>query len=424
MKVLWLSTSKSLYNPFKSSDSYNGAGWVDALEREINKFSEIELAIAFPTNEDNKKLKRDKTVYYPIKNRENGLFNKLLRYYGLKKIVNSNQYVSEIKAIIDEYQPDIIHLFGIECFLATIIGHTNVPIVVHLQGILGPINNTFFPVGLSKRDVIKYGSFFREIIVRNGYSYSKRNIAERAAFEKDLLRKVNYAMGRTHWDKLILDVYSKNYKYYKVNEILRPHFYESKRWNIVASNNLCIVSTISETMYKGFDLILKTAEILCDECKIQFSWNVIGVNDKSTFVNIFEKIFNIKSSRVNVKLLGILNAKEICEQFLNSSMYVHPAYIDNSPNSICEAQYLGLPVISTNVGGISSLIENEFNGLLVPSNSPIELAYKILFVANNEDYALNLSNNARETAVKRHDKSVISAELIKTYQSVISSKAD
>lgn len=65
-------------------------------------------------------------------------------------------------------------------------------------------------------------------------------------------------------------------------------------------------------------------------------------------------------------------------------MYVHPAYIDNSPNALCEAMLLGVPCIASYVGGIPSIIQNEVSGLLAPANEPYYLAEKIYWLSKNK----------------------------------------
>lgn len=103
-------------------------------------------------------------------------------------------------------------------------------------------------------------------------------------------------------------------------------------------------------------------------------------------------------------------------------VYVHPSNIDNSPNNVCEAQLLGLPVIATNVGGVSSLIEHKNTGILVPANAPYELAYWLKYLSVNVDFAKQLSHNGYEAAKVRHDKSTIIRDLIATYESIVKEK--
>ena len=124
---------------------------------------------------------------------------------------------------------------------------------------------------------------------------------------------------------------------------------------------------------------------------------------------------------MKIQLLGIKNANEIVNLLNETRIYVHPSYIDNSPNSLCEAQLLGVPSIATNVGGISSLIENGENGYLVSSNDPYFLAARIIQLLNDRSLLLKISKNAREKAWERHSKEKILNQLIDTYKIIASS---
>ena len=95
----------------------------------------------------------------------------------------------------------------------------------------------------------------------------------------------------------------------------------------------------------------------------------------------------------NVDILGFTGPDELQRLLLSSDIYVHTAYIDNSPNSVCEAQYLGLPIISTNVGGISSLVIDGKEGKLVPANSCYNMAYEIMALAKDTERQMMYSEN-------------------------------
>lgn len=99
--------------------------------------------------------------------------------------------------------------------------------------------------------------------------------------------------------------------------------------------------------------------------------------------------------------------------------YLRFPYAENSPNSICEAQFLGVPVISTMVGGISSLIRNKIDGELVPANDPWQLAYKIISLSNDVNKLIQYSKNSLEHSRKRHDPNRIITQLLNCYQDVL-----
>lgn len=83
--------------------------------------------------------------------------------------------------------------------------------------------------------------------------------------------------------------------------------------------------------------------------------------------------------------MGNVQADRLVDLLCSSTMLVHTAYIENSPNAICEAQYLGVPVISTMVGGIASLVRNGKDGKLVAANDPWQLANAIIELVNDPE---------------------------------------
>ena len=103
----------------------------------------------------------------------------------------------------------------------------------------------------------------------------------------------------------------------------------------------------------------------------------------------------------------------------NATCFVHPSYIDNSPNSVCEAQILGLPVLATHVGGISSIVKDGETGILFPANDPYTLASKIKEVTQSPALAVRLGKVAREQALKRHDPMMIRMTLMNIYKQIL-----
>lgn len=424
MRILWLSGNAGLFvnKKQRTGGGYNGSGWIPSLQKLIISVPENKLALAYISHTFHSKEKQNDTIYYSVYDPPFNGFQKIKKYYGGYKRYNPKKYLNQIEDIIKDFNPDIIHLFGLENPLAAILGNTSIPVVVHLQGLLGPCNNAFFPVGFNKSSFI-FPFTIKEWILRNGYIFAKNSIHVRGEIESSIFKKVRYVMGRTKWDFQVSQLMAPQTKYFHVDEVLREPFYEhAGKWKYHKAQELKIITTISNTIYKGLDTVLKTAKILKAHSNIPFKWQIIGISSKDPLVPFFERRLNITSKEVNIAYVGVLDASQLCNKLFDSHVYVHPSYIDNSPNSICEAQIVGIPVIGTYVGGIPSLITNEQTGFLVPANAPYELAYLLKKCYYEPELFSNIGKQGYLDAFQRHNKSKILKDLTDTYHNIINNQ--
>lgn len=176
-----------------------------------------------------------------------------------------------------------------------------------------------------------------------------------------------------------------------------------------------IVTISGASALKGNDLILRTAKILKD-FGFDFEWRVAG--NKNSF-SFFEHIIGLRHSDLNINLLGFINANEVAKELSEADVYVHTSIIDNSPNSLCEAQLIGCPVIATNVGGIPQLVDNGKTGLLFPYNEPHTLAFTLMNIFGNKIQLEKLSKNEISASIIRHDEQKIMHRLIDIYSEII-----
>ena len=70
-----------------------------------------------------------------------------------------------------------------------------------------------------------------------------------------------------------------------------------------------------------------------------------------------------------------------------------PTFIDNAPVTFIEMMAMGLPVVSTNVGGIPFLVTDEVNGLLISPNDDEAMAAAIDSIIQNSDKGMHLAKN-------------------------------
>ncbi|WP_124980891.1 glycosyltransferase family 4 protein [Nonlabens xiamenensis] len=101
-----------------------------------------------------------------------------------------------------------------------------------------------------------------------------------------------------------------------------------------------------------------------------------------------------KELGIPVQFTGLLTRKEWLSLAANCDIFLNTTKFDNLPVSLIEAMALGLPVISTDVGGIPYLIKDEYNGLLVGKDNVAEMVQAVIRLLENPEWVSSLSNNA------------------------------
>lgn len=412
MKVLWFEvTQPSGYD----NRGFVTGGWQDSLENIVKTRAGIELVIAFVTDKYCEPRVVDGVKYIPIMCRYGKFernFNPIWDLYVKKVIPQALQ-------IIKESKPDLIHIFGTEWPFGQVAKYVDVPVVIHIQGAIVPYNNALYPPGYNLNDRIKVSRL--NPLRRLRIIKEERDVKNWELWERSTWNIVRNYMGRTDWDYAISNIMHPGCRYFHVEEVLRsPFISRNKQWNTPKDNKIRLITTGISTFWKGPDVLLKTAHILT-ELGVDFEWLVAGNISKELRL-IVEKHEGMCFDKNHVKILGYVEPNELSDLLCHSTMMVHTAYIENSPNSICEAQCLGVPVISTNVGGISSLVRNGIDGILVPANDPWQMAYNIVALSKDIDRMKTMSAETMHNALSRHNPQNIINQLLSCYDTIISDK--
>jgi glycosyltransferase involved in cell wall biosynthesis len=98
-----------------------------------------------------------------------------------------------------------------------------------------------------------------------------------------------------------------------------------------------------------------------------------------------------------VTFAGRVNPEAIADYYASHDIYVQSPNIDNMPVSILEAYASGLPVVSTEVGGIPAILTNERHGLLAPEDDDAMVARQVLRLLDEPGLARRLTRNAFDT---------------------------
>lgn len=127
--------------------------------------------------------------------------------------------------------------------------------------------------------------------------------------------------------------------------------------------------------------------------------------------------------------LGIANAVEFTGRvehegmaalYRSADIMLNPSLVDNTPNSVLEAMASGVPVISTNVGGVPYLVQDGETALLVPPADPAAMAAAMLRLLAAPELAARLRDNGLRSA-RLYTWAAVRPRLLQAYRAQLTS---
>ena len=421
MRVLWFSPvpPPAVCEHLNLRASYGG-GWVGSLLRALSGNAELELAVAWAHRDfvTRKMFTKDGVHYYLVPDpgwlfRGDGLLrkasNRLEPFLGQ---LRDRRALKELLATVEDYRPNLIHVFGSELPYGLVAPlSSSSPTVVWIQGILDVCRTHFFG-GISNIDRWRHPTLMLDYC---------RMKAE-ATRERRIYRDCKYFIGRTEWDAAHQSRLQPRGIYYKVDECIRPEFLEARPWQLASACELTVYTTTSAALLKGTDVLIRAIALL----RNRFPNIRLRVGGLPRLGNaITKRLFRlVRDLRVSsqVEFLGELDAAQIVLELTKARVFVLPSFIENSPNSLAEAQLVGTPVVASCVGGVPDMVTDRETGLLFQAGDSAVLASRIAQLLTDDSLAVHLSTQGRQVAQVRHSPVRICHDLMATYRDIVGSR--
>jgi glycosyltransferase involved in cell wall biosynthesis len=119
-----------------------------------------------------------------------------------------------------------------------------------------------------------------------------------------------------------------------------------------------------------------------------------------------------------IRFCGRVDNARMPALYAGASASINPSLADNMPISVLESLASGVPVVSTDVGGVKHLVEHEHTALLVPPGDAGAMAQAVLRLLRDRDLAVRLRANGLE-AVRRFDWDSVGPQLLTVYRSAV-----
>ena len=435
MRVLWVCNimlpvvAEELGMPVSNKE-----GWLSGLSRRLlcgaetadqgSPTEHIVLGVCFPVNGTLEEAER-------IRGR---LSDTELFYYGFSEdIVHEERYDAaleqQMREIISDFQPDILHCFGTE------YGHTYAAVrafarpkrtLIGIQGVCAALAEHYLD-GIPEK--IMRRSTFRDLVKKDNLLKQQEKMRKRGEREAQALALTGHVTGRTRFDRTETKKAAPQAAYHGMNETMRACFYDGV-WSYESCEKHSLFVSQGNYPIKGLHYVLRALVILkkqYPDIRLYVAGDCIVRRGSSAWMNkikissygaYLQTLIQEGALEEQICFLGPMNAQEMKEQYLKTHVFVSASTIENSPNSVGEAMLLGVPVVSSAVGGVPDLITDEKEGLLYHADNVNALAMAVTRIFEDEELAGKLSAAARARALQTHDADENYRTLCRMYREI------
>lgn len=260
-------------------------------------------------------------------------------------------------------------------------------------------------------------SKYKKVIFTNHtgqYLYLEKNFLSRL-LQKYLIRHFKYIIAPS----IELKPKTKNSKF--ISNGVDTNFFNGKK----KKNNKKIIFLCARRWAptKGIIYLAKAISKLdknvLDKCLFLFAGNKSDdyISYKKQILKILKEI-----PKKNYKLLGNLSHRMLKKFYLLADASILPSVMEATSLSALESMSCGTPVLSTNVGGMPSIIKNNSTGWLIESKNPIILKKKIEELVYKRSSFSKIGKNSKKIVHKKYSWSKISNEVFKIYKNIKNEK--
>lgn len=414
MKVLWC-TNIMLSDTHKSSGNW----MYSLLDRISSLYPEIEFAlfsIGNVTEITGGVFRNFKQLVFP---------DYILGKNGLP----SGEVIIHIKNYIDDFAPNLIHIWGVEKFWAALSLQLSdrYKVLLEMQGsknlcvepFLGYLPNTLFYKYFGVLEMIYPGSF---------PPIQQKKFSSDGVIEQKVIKQSSYINTQSQFVKKYVNSLNKNAKVFDTNIILRSEIINAVPWSEPTGlNEMQIFSVASAIPYKGVHITIKAfADLKKKIPNVRLKIAGINVNTNPiknpAYVKYILRLIKTLGISDSVSLPGVLSAEEIIQEFRKSTVFVVSSFIETYCLALAEALYIGVPCLASDIDALQEFQpkeDTELSLLHYAKGNVHECSQKLEMVLKEIALRTTVSKNARKNAVLRNDDVSIAVNQYEIYKEMI-----
>lgn len=187
--------------------------------------------------------------------------------------------------------------------------------------------------------------------------------------------------------------------------------------SLTSSGNDGLEILYSGSLYplKGVDYLIR-AMANVNKHGLKARLTIVGEGQQKEDLMVLTRKLGISR---NVMFEGLVPYADMPKYYKQCDVFCFPTLGEPFGEAVIEAMACGKPVIATNVGGPSEIIQDKVDGILVPPSNPEAIAQQIIRLIDDRNEAHMLGERARETAVNRFSWSTVAEKYHQLYSELL-----
>lgn len=401
MKVVWLSNVD-----ITTCNMIGSGSWVFAMANALaDNFDCISITNISISNRRSSKI----------------LNNGKLTQINIPKGRSYKQFQKTVTEIINNEQPDIIHVWGTESdWCRCHFLYNFCPVLVDMQGVLSVVAENFYG-GLTCTEIIKCIGFKELLKPTSSLIYSKYRYWKLSLGEHEVIKSLSYASVQSDWIANHVLTINPKCELIRTSIVLRPEFYQAKKWRNNSRKFIFSTATMV-TPLKGLHLLLKSLSIVkmfIPDIQLRLAGSVQKGLRKGGYARYIISLIKKYDLESNVIFLGEIGTNELIREYQEASVFVNPSYVESYSLVVAESMFIGTPVVASYVGGMSELGNDKESILYFPKGDYVSCAHQIIRLLIDNNLAKCLSDNSIDIATKRNSSSIASCRQMEIYNDIL-----
>jgi glycosyltransferase involved in cell wall biosynthesis len=313
-------------------------------------------------------------------------FPATLRFRGVIKYADK-RYI--LRKVIRQEKPDIVHAHG-DLIYATLAVHSGVPNVFTIHG-----------VGLREIEM------WRSRLGRIRYLMTKRLLYSNYKRASNIVAINQYTKNQV--------AHLHNARVWVIRNAVDERFFDMRAREDPEVGAILLVGGVRRRK----DLVTAVKAIKCSlEENANIRLHVVGPLESEYKTEVDELIDRHRLSE-NVIIHGLVSAEELRDLYLKCDVFLLTSLEESSPISIVEAMAVGKPVVSTDVGGVSEIVEDGRNAFLADTGDYRKLAESIVKIVNDRNMRAKFGAASSEIAMHDWSSQTVASKTYKMYQEIL-----